>query len=144
MKGHGEKLSRKQEQAIANLLVAPTIATAAQQTGIGEPTLYRWLKDENFQTAYRTARRQVVQHAIVQVQGAVPAPEGGLRAEPDEACAEDGRAATLELERDAHAAGSILGERDLEELAGRRTLERECLCREVADLDTNLHLVREP
>lgn len=70
MNGHGEKLSRKQEQAIAALLTAPSITEAAQQTGIGEQTLFRWLKDPAFAEAYRQARRQVVQQAITQLQAA--------------------------------------------------------------------------
>jgi hypothetical protein len=37
---------------------------------VAEGTLHRWLKDAAFQAAYRAARRQVVQHAIVQVQHA--------------------------------------------------------------------------
>jgi hypothetical protein len=32
--------------------------------------LHRWLKDAGFQAAYREARRQVVQQAVVQVQHA--------------------------------------------------------------------------
>jgi transposase-like protein len=70
MSGHGEKLSHKQERAIAALLVAPSITAAAQQIGVNENTLLRWLKDAAFQTTYRDARRAVVQHAIVQVQRA--------------------------------------------------------------------------
>jgi hypothetical protein len=48
MKGHGEKLSRKQEHTIAALLTAPSVAEAAQSAGVGEPTLYRWLKEPAF------------------------------------------------------------------------------------------------
>jgi hypothetical protein len=70
MAGHGEKLTRKQDQAIAALLSAPTIPEAAQQAGVGEHTLRRWLQDAAFSEAYRAARRQVVQQAIVQVQRA--------------------------------------------------------------------------
>src|SRR4029453_10303841 len=70
MSGHGEKLTHKQERAIAALLVAPSITAAAQQIGVNENTLLRWLKDAAFQTTYRDARRAVVQHAIVQVQRA--------------------------------------------------------------------------
>jgi len=70
MKGHGEKLSRKQEALISALLTAPRLADAAQTAGIGEVTAWRWLKQEAFQTAYHEARRAVVQHAIVQVQHA--------------------------------------------------------------------------
>ena len=70
MKAHGEKLSRKQEVAIAALLTCSAITDAAHQCGIGAVTLHRWLKDATFQTAYREARRAVVQQAIVQVQHA--------------------------------------------------------------------------
>src|SRR5512134_2446865 len=70
MSGHGEKLSHKQERTIAALLVAPSVTAAAQQIGVNENTVLRWLKDEGFQAAYREARRAVVQHAIVQVQRA--------------------------------------------------------------------------
>ena len=70
MKGHGEKLSRKQEALISALLTAPTLADAAHTAGIGEVTAWRWLKDSDFQAAYREARRAVVQQAITQVQRA--------------------------------------------------------------------------
>lgn len=70
MKGHGEKLSRKQEVAIASLLTEPTIAAAAQKAGVGEVTLWRWLKQEGFTCAYRAARRQAVENAIAQLQAA--------------------------------------------------------------------------
>jgi hypothetical protein len=70
MEAHGEKLSRKQELAIAALLTCSAITDAAKQCGIGEVTLHRWLKDATFQAAYREARRAVVQQAITQVQRA--------------------------------------------------------------------------
>jgi transposase-like protein len=70
MSGHGEKLSHKQERAIAALLVASSVTAAAQQIGVNENTLLRWLKDAAFQSAYREARRAVVQQAITQVQRA--------------------------------------------------------------------------
>ena len=70
MKGHGEKLSRKQEALISALLLEPTLAEAAQAAGIGEVTAWRWLQDAAFQAAYREARREVVRHAITQVQRA--------------------------------------------------------------------------
>jgi hypothetical protein len=70
MSAASEPLSRKQAQTIAALLACPTLAQAAQQGGIAEATLHRWLKEEAFQQAYRDARRYVVQQAIVQVQQA--------------------------------------------------------------------------
>lgn len=58
------KFTRKKEQAIANLLQKPTIAEAAQETGIAEVTLFRWLQDPDFNTAYKQARREVVSSAV--------------------------------------------------------------------------------
>jgi hypothetical protein len=68
MAGHGEKLSRNKEKAIAALLLKPSIPAAAKDVGIGERTLWRWLKDRNFKRAYKEARREVVRQAIAQVQ----------------------------------------------------------------------------
>ena len=68
MKGHGEKLTRKQEQAIAALLSEATVGTAAEKAGVGEVTLYRWLKLPDFLGAYREARREVVEKAVAQMQ----------------------------------------------------------------------------
>ena len=70
MRAHGEKLSRKHEQTIAALLTCDSITAAAADCGVAEATVHRWLKDVVFQTAYREARRAVVQHAIAQVQRA--------------------------------------------------------------------------
>lgn len=55
-KGHGEKQTRKQSIFIANLLAEPTVKEAAQKSGIGEATAYRWMKDPAFQESYREAR----------------------------------------------------------------------------------------
>ncbi len=68
MLGHGEKLTRKQEQAIGALLSEQTIASAANQVGISEVTLRRWLKQPDFLAAYRAARREVVEKAVAQLQ----------------------------------------------------------------------------
>lgn len=70
MKGHGEKLSRKQEQAIVALLQMPTISEAAKCAGIGEATLWRWLQTPEFQDQYREAKRQAVSQAISRLQRA--------------------------------------------------------------------------
>ena len=71
MSGHGDKLSRKQEHGISALLLQPTLVDAATTIGVDERTLRRWLREHGqFQTAYRDARRAVVQHAIAQMQRA--------------------------------------------------------------------------
>jgi hypothetical protein len=56
MAGHGSKLDRKQEEAIAALLTHRNIEEAAGAAGIGARTLLRWLKIPEFQAAYRQAR----------------------------------------------------------------------------------------
>jgi hypothetical protein len=68
MIGHGAKLPRKKQQAIAALIEAPTIKEAAGIVGIGEATLFRWLQDTDFQIAYRDAKRRVVDQAITRIQ----------------------------------------------------------------------------
>lgn len=64
MTGHGDKLSRKQEDAIAALLTHSTICSAAKAIGIGEKTLYRWIRDEKFARAYKEARNRAVEDAV--------------------------------------------------------------------------------
>ena len=68
MFGHGEKLTRKQEQAITALLSEATVAAAAEKAGVSEMTLRRWQRLGEFRSAYLEARRQVVEKAIAQLQ----------------------------------------------------------------------------
>src|SRR6516225_1254774 len=64
------KLGRKQEALIASLLTEPTHAAAAAQAGISEATVQRWLHLPEFQTAYRHARRELVEGAVGRMQAA--------------------------------------------------------------------------
>src|SRR5262245_33418477 len=64
MVGHGQKLTRKQGAAIAALLSTPTYAEAAAKAGIGEATLYRWLRLPEFRAAYQEARRRLFDRAL--------------------------------------------------------------------------------
>src|SRR5712691_6078025 len=89
MKGHGKKLSRKQDAFICALLLAPALADAAHTAGIGEVTAWRWLKVTTFQAAYREARRAVVTQAIAQVQRATGEAVETLRAVMQDADASD-------------------------------------------------------
>ena len=70
MAGHGQKLTRKQEQAVAALLAEPTLARAAAAAGVSLRTVKYWLRDPAFAGAYREVRRQVVEHAVGLVQQA--------------------------------------------------------------------------
>ena len=67
MTGHGEKWSRKQPQAIAALLTAPTMAEAAARCGISEKTLWRWSQNPEFAARYREARSRALEAAINKV-----------------------------------------------------------------------------
>ena len=68
MAGHGEKLTRKQEQAIAALLQAPTLKKAAAACGVAEKTLRRWMQLPGFITAWRGARRQAFEAAVAELE----------------------------------------------------------------------------
>ena len=70
MKGHGEKLSRNQDRAIAALLVHASMSEAADAAGIGEVTLWRWMQLPDFKEQYRLARREAVSQAVGHLQGA--------------------------------------------------------------------------
>jgi hypothetical protein len=70
MRGHGQKLTRKEEALIAALLTEPTHADAAAKAGVSEATLHRWLHLPAFRAAYRQARRELVESAIGRIQAA--------------------------------------------------------------------------
>ena len=53
--GHGAKLPRRTEQAIAALLGHRSVAEAARATGISAATLRRWLEDPAFEAKYVAA-----------------------------------------------------------------------------------------
>ena len=57
MTGHGAKFGRKMEDAIAALLSQRNVDEAARTAGIGTRTLLRWMKDPEFDAAFRAARR---------------------------------------------------------------------------------------
>ncbi len=63
-----EKLTPKQERALVALLDCGEIKRAAELSGVNESTLWRWLQSPEFQSRYRSARRQLVETAIAQLQ----------------------------------------------------------------------------
>ena len=65
-----ERLSGKQQRAIAFLITERTIEVAARKAGIGRTTIFEWFREEAFQAAYRTARGDLVRNAIAQAQAA--------------------------------------------------------------------------
>jgi len=70
MAGHGTKLGRKQEDAIAALLSQRNVDDAARAAGVGARTLWRWLQDPKFQAVYRKAKRAVFGQSIARLQQA--------------------------------------------------------------------------
>jgi hypothetical protein len=73
MSGHGSKLRRKQEEAIAALLSHKNLDEAARSLGISGKTLLRWTKDRDFAAAYRAARRDAFSQCIARLQQAAGA-----------------------------------------------------------------------
>jgi hypothetical protein len=63
-----DKLSAKQHKAISGLLSEPTIRQAAKVADVPEKTLFNWLKNPDFDAAYRAARRESVQQATARLQ----------------------------------------------------------------------------
>jgi len=66
-----KKMLRKKEKAIACLITQPTITLAAQEAGISQSTMFRWLNDSEFQADFRKAKKEIVGHALTQVQRSV-------------------------------------------------------------------------
>jgi hypothetical protein len=68
MAGHGEKLTRKQEQAVAALLAEATLEGAAARVPVALATLKNWLRRPDFQAACRDSRRALLEGAITRLQ----------------------------------------------------------------------------
>lgn len=68
MSGHGTKLKRKLEEAVAAMLTQRNIEEAARSIGVSPATLMRWQKLPEFQTAYREAKRAAYGQAVARLQ----------------------------------------------------------------------------
>jgi hypothetical protein len=68
MVGHGTKFSRKKDEAIAALLTQRNIEEAARSIRIAPNTLLRWMKETEFDSAYREAKRAAFGQAIARLQ----------------------------------------------------------------------------
>jgi hypothetical protein len=67
MKGDGTKLSRKQQEAIVALLSTRTVEDAARSCNTPPRTLYRWLKEHDFDAAYRAAKKAAYGQSIARL-----------------------------------------------------------------------------
>jgi hypothetical protein len=70
MNGHGSKLRRKLDQAVAALLSAKNHDEAAKSIGVAPATLQRWLKLPEFEQAFREARLGVFRQSMTRLQQA--------------------------------------------------------------------------
>jgi hypothetical protein len=61
-------LTVKQYNAISELMLKGNVRQAAEAAGVGERTLWRWLKEPLFIDEYRLARREATNQAIARVQ----------------------------------------------------------------------------
>jgi hypothetical protein len=101
MKGHGSKFERKMEAAIAALLTHRSVEDAARAVGIGINTLLRWMQMQEFEAAYRKARRAAVSQATARLQqnsGAAAAAILKIMVDPNTPASCRLRAADLVLE----------------------------------------------
>jgi alpha-D-ribose 1-methylphosphonate 5-triphosphate synthase subunit PhnG len=63
-----EQLTTKQNKTIEALLLTNTIDRAAKRANVSEASIYRWMKQESFQTALRAARRDILAHTTTRLQ----------------------------------------------------------------------------
>jgi hypothetical protein len=65
------RLSARQEKALAALLTSSSVEAAAEKAGCSERSIRGWLaSDEHFKTAYREARRHIMDQSVVVLQRA--------------------------------------------------------------------------
>jgi hypothetical protein len=106
MVGHGAKFGRKKEEAIIALLSQRSIEDAARAAHIGTNTLLRWMKESEFEAAYREARRAAFGQAVSRLQqasGAAASMVLKLMVDPNVPAAVRLRAAACALDRAAKA-----------------------------------------
>jgi hypothetical protein len=75
-----QRITQRQERAIVALIQQPTIREAAGSLGVNEVTLYRWMREERFEAAYRKARRDAVAQAVARLQESCSTAVGTLLA----------------------------------------------------------------
>ena len=106
MVGHGGKLGRKQEEAVAALLTQPRVEDAARTAGVPVRTLYRWMREPEFAARYREARRAASSQCSARLQQMSPAAVstlGKIMVDANAPAASRVRAASCILERAAQA-----------------------------------------
>ena len=67
MSQSGGQLGRKKEEAIVALLSQRSVDEAARLVGVTPRTLYRWMKEPEFDAAYRAAKRAAFGQSIARL-----------------------------------------------------------------------------
>ncbi len=114
--GHGSNYRHRQEEAITALLTHRNVEEAARSMDISPSTLYRWLRNPEFQAAYREARVAAFAQAgarLAQAAGTAATTILNILVEPGSSHADQVRAAGLVLKH----AGGTTGE-DIEKWLG--------------------------
>src|ERR1700733_13847634 len=69
----GGKFGRKNEEAIVALLSQRSVDDAARSANVNPRTLYRWMKEPEFDAAYRAAKRAAYGQSIARLHQAASA-----------------------------------------------------------------------
>jgi DNA-binding MurR/RpiR family transcriptional regulator len=126
MSGHGTKLKRKLEEAVAAMLTQRNIEEAARSVDVSTATLMRWQKLPEFQKAYRDARRAAHNQSVARLQQATSAAVSTLlkvMVDPNTPASTKVRAADSVLD---HSAKSI----EIEDIEARVTALEEAAANE--------------
>jgi hypothetical protein len=108
MTGHGDKLSRKMEAAVAALLSEATLEGAAAKAEVGARTLRRWLKLPAFQSAYAGARQELLARSVALLLAATGHAVDTLRAALDAGRTADQVRAAVAILTQAHRGVEVL------------------------------------
>jgi hypothetical protein len=73
------EITEKQERIIPFLLCEPSVEAAAKSARVDAGTVWRWMKQPEFQQAYREARREAVRQAVARLQQVCGAAVESLR-----------------------------------------------------------------
>jgi hypothetical protein len=122
MSARDDGLTPRQERALAALLSEPTVEKAAAKAGVGYRTLKGWLAQPAFLSAWRAARRRVVEEAVVVLQKLTTAAAvalGEVVTNKRAKAADRVRAAVAIFDREAKAAERTDLQEQLDELRAR-------------------------
>ena len=94
-------LNKNQRRALAALLAETTIRDAAKAAGLGETTLYRYLRDPDFRAELQARQSELIAAAVASLAGLTGDAVGTLRAamaDPNATTSAKVRAASLILD----------------------------------------------